>query len=79
MARAKAGRSAIFGAVVWLALASVLGACGGKNPVEPLPAQTLVPDFSLPDVNPNSATAGQNVTPRSQLGRVSAWYFGHST
>lgn len=36
-------------------------------------------DFSLPDVNPASPTSGQNVSPRDFQGRVSAWYFGHSS
>ena len=39
----------------------------------------LVPEFSLPDVNPNSATFDSTISPRDYLGRVSAWYFGHST
>lgn len=39
----------------------------------------MVPDFSLTDVNPNSMTSGQPVSPRDHLGKVSAWYFGHST
>lgn len=39
----------------------------------------MVPDFSLVDVNPASRTAGQAVSPRDYLHRVSAWYFGHST
>jgi hypothetical protein len=38
-----------------------------------------VPEFSLKDVNPNSATASQAVGPRDQLERISAWYFGHAT
>jgi hypothetical protein len=38
-----------------------------------------VPDFSLVDMNPASATYGQAVSPHDHLGRVSAWYFGHST
>jgi hypothetical protein len=38
-----------------------------------------VPDFSLLDVNETSTTAGELVSPRDQLGRVSAWYFGHAT
>ena len=38
-----------------------------------------VPDFSLVDVNPNSATYNQNVSPRDYLGQTSAWYFGHAT
>jgi hypothetical protein len=78
MARAKAGPFPLPRVIVVLAIAVALGACG-KNPLQPLPPQTLVPNFSLPDVNPNSATAGQNVSPRSQVGRISAWYFGHST
>jgi hypothetical protein len=45
----------------------------------PLPTLTLAPDFSIQDVNPNSTTHGQDVSPRAQLGKVSAWYFGHAT
>ena len=37
------------------------------------------PDFSLSDVNPNSQTRDQQVSPRQHLGRISAWYFGHAT
>ncbi|MFN3484466.1 MAG: hypothetical protein ACK44W_03160 [Planctomycetota bacterium] len=39
----------------------------------------VLPDFSLTDVNPNSATYNQKVSPRDYLGKVSAWYFGHAT
>lgn len=39
----------------------------------------LVPDFRLMDLNPASTTAGKYVSPRDMLGKVSAWYFGHST
>jgi hypothetical protein len=39
----------------------------------------LVADFSLIDVNPNSASYNQPVSPRDFLGGVSAWYFGQST
>ena len=55
--------------------------CGSdkKSPVTPLPIQTQVPDFSITDVNPNSASGGQAVSPRQQLTKVSAWYFGHAT
>ncbi len=44
-------------------------------------AQTLspLPNFSLTDVNPNSSTSGQSVSPRDELGHVSAWYLIHST
>jgi hypothetical protein len=43
--------------------------------------QTLspMPDFHLNDVNPNSPTSGQSVSPRDSLGHVSAWYLIHST
>lgn len=37
------------------------------------------PDFGLMDVNPNSATSGQTISPRDYVGQVSAWYFGHAT
>jgi len=43
------------------------------------PTGTPIADFSLPDVNPNSATFGRDVSPRDFLGRTSAWYFGHAT
>ncbi|MEN0063905.1 MAG: hypothetical protein AAGA48_17260 [Myxococcota bacterium] len=36
-------------------------------------------DFSLVDENATSPTAGQAVSVSDQRGRVSAWYFGHST
>lgn len=38
-----------------------------------------VPDFSLRDHNPNSATYNQQVSPRDYIGRLSAWYFGSAT
>jgi hypothetical protein len=60
----------------------LLAACGkdAKKPtaVVPPPAGQLA-DFSLTDVNPNSATHEQPVSPRRFLGKVSAWYFGHAT
>ena len=39
----------------------------------------VMPDFSLQDVNPASATSGQQVSPRQQLGHISGWYFAHAT
>jgi hypothetical protein len=39
----------------------------------------VAPEFSLLDVNDTSTTAGEHVSPRDQLGRISAWYFGHAT
>jgi hypothetical protein len=38
-----------------------------------------VGDFSIPDVNPNSASFDTNVSPRDYLQQVSGWYFGHAT
>lgn len=40
---------------------------------------TLVSDFSLTDVNPNSSTFNSTVSPRSFLGKVSAYYFAQVT
>jgi hypothetical protein len=57
----------------------------GDDPVKPPPPQTplpgdqAVPDFALTDVNPHSASASQTISPRQHLGRVTAWYFGHSS
>jgi hypothetical protein len=45
---------------------------------DPFEAYRL-PDFTLQDVNPNSATYGDPVSPRDLLGKVSGWYFGHAT
>jgi hypothetical protein len=35
----------------------------------------MVTDFTLPDVNPQSATFGQDYSPRDYLQKVSGWYF----
>jgi hypothetical protein len=45
----------------------------------PEPSDETLPDFSLVDVNVNSTRYAEAVSPRDYLGRVSAWYFGHST
>lgn len=68
-------------ALAALALCTVLVAgCGDDpEPLVPMAVGTLVPDFSLTDVNPGSSSYNQPVSPRSQLGKVSAWYFGHAT
>ena len=65
-------------ALVLAIAVGVFAGCGDKS-VDPLPAQAVAPDFQLQDVNPNSLTAGQSVSPRAQLGKVSAWYFAHAT
>ncbi len=72
-----------------LALAALLiPACGKESgsrydttapPAPPLPPVPQ-PDFSLQDVNPNSATFSTNVSPRDYLTtKVPAFYFGHAT
>lgn len=49
------------------------------TPEVPEPSAEALPDFSLPDVNPNSVRYQETVSPRDYLGQISAWYFGHST
>lgn len=39
----------------------------------------VVPDFSLADVNPQSASHNDNISPRDFVGDVSGWYFIHTT
>ena len=38
-----------------------------------------VPDFVLSDINPNSSTMNQNISPRDYLQQVSGWYFIKAT
>jgi hypothetical protein len=40
-------------------------------------APGAMPDFSLVDVNPNSARSGDHVSPRDYQQQVSAYYFGY--
>jgi hypothetical protein len=74
-----------FGRAQGLALAAciaLLAGCSKKNehnPVQPLPVETVAPDFALQDVNPNSFSHNRDISPRSRLGKISAWYFGHAT
>lgn len=35
----------------------------------------VMPDFSLLDASPVSATSGRRVSPRDHLSKISAWYF----
>lgn len=65
--------------LIFLFLVTVAAGCGDDEPVNPGPGDGQVPDFSLADVNPTSATFEQSVSPRDYLQKVSAWYFGHST
>lgn len=39
----------------------------------------VVPDFSLVDLNPTSATFNQQVSPRDFMNQTTLWYFGHAT
>ena len=77
-----AGRLASL-ARAFVLIALVAGCAKKSNPVAPggpgPPIAGAVPDFSLPDVNTHSATYGQAISPRQMIGKVSAWYFGHST
>lgn len=43
------------------------------------PVGGLAPDFTLTDVNPNSATHNADVSPGDYLTTVSAWYFAPAT
>jgi hypothetical protein len=78
---------ATFSGTILLAAALVLAgsACDKDSPSKPPvtdPGGTfpeVAPDFHLVDVNPASPTAGQNVSPRDELGKVSGWYFGEAT
>lgn len=58
-----------------VATALLAFACGPA----PKPLGAKAADFSLLDVNPASPRAGQQVSPGDYLGRVSGWYFTHTT
>lgn len=49
-------------------------ACSGS-----IPDTDVVAEVALLDVNPNSATYGDAVSPRDHLGHITAWYFGSSS
>ena len=70
-------------ALAIVAMALIASGCDKSDPVKPAtpPPVTgsVVADFHLPDVNPNSTTHGEMVSPRDHVGQISAWYFGHST
>ena len=52
----------------------------GEAPVVEIAAEgEPIADFSLLDVNPNSQTANQRISPRQFEGQMSAWYFAHAT
>ncbi len=56
-----------------------------ENPPDAQPGEPpdssdeALPNFSVADVNPNSARFQEAVSPSDYLGQISAWYFGQST
>ena len=44
-----------------------------------VPSVEPLSSFALADVNPASPTAGQQLGPQSFRGKVSGWYFTHSS
>ena len=65
--------------LAFLALFLLAGGCHGDNPTKPTPVPAeVVPDFHVLDVNPNSASHGDSISPREYLGKISCWYFGHA-
>ena len=59
-------------ALMGIAALLVAGCSGGGDP-------SPVPDFALQDVNPNSASYLETVSPRDHMQHATAWYFGTST
>lgn len=55
--------------MLWVAVAV---AAGSRSAAQ----STVVPDFQLRDVNPNSIRHGQDVSPRDYRLQISAYYFG---
>ena len=47
--------------------------------IEDTAQNIMMPDFSLPDVNPYSASYGTTITVREQLQSISGWYFIKAT
>ena len=43
------------------------------------PVDTVMKNFVLHDVNPNSFTYQAPDSPRTHVGHISAWYFGSAT
>jgi hypothetical protein len=52
---------------------------GNGSVFEGITIGAIVPDFTLPDINPTSPSFNQIISPSDYQGTVSAWYFGHST
>ncbi len=73
-------RTRSYALVLGCLLLFVLG-CNDDStePDVPEPPTGVMPDFSLLDVNPDSPSHGQQVSPRHHLESVSAYYFGTAT
>lgn len=65
------------GCLLFLALGCSDDSTGPEQPTPP-PAGVM-PDFSLLDVNPDSPSHDQQVSPRHHLRSISAYYFGSAT
>jgi hypothetical protein len=67
--------------VLFLPLAAALApGCGDDDPEQPpIPTGEQVPDFTLKDVNANSPTFSEEISPRGMQNKISAWYFGSAT
>lgn len=65
--------------LAWFAVVTFV-ACSMPMPAPtPIAPGETVPDFTLRDENPGSATAGQLIGPKTFEGKVTGWYFGHSS
>lgn len=62
-----------------LVTAVLLSSCGPVGPQSREPTVTPLPSFELVDVNPASRSAGQLVGPLAVRGKVTGWYFTHSS
>jgi hypothetical protein len=72
-------RTRLLSFITAVVLATLLGCHQDATAPPPVDPTVPKPDFSLLDVNPNSATHGVQVSPRQYLNSVSAYYFGHAT
>ncbi len=68
--------------LTWLAVLTLIACSAPPMPMNDagttMPGET-VPVFLVVDVNPASATANQQVGPKTWEGKVTGWYFGHSS
>lgn len=62
-----------------LLVAVVLFSCSPMTMPKPAPTIEPLPSFELTDVNPASSTNGRPVGPLALRGKVTGWYFTHTT